>query len=116
MNDELHNFMLDKCTPKNVFPGDKGKTMDLPLWFRKKIYDCIKQIDFDEIDEMLKNPDAGAIMCSEFKGLNIVIGKDNIIVFIRTGFYNIDAKEMGEDKIFTFKVLRDELENLIKET
>lgn len=115
MNDELHNFVLDNCTPENVFPGPKGNVLDSPLWFRKKIYDCIKQIDFDEINEMLKNPEAEAIMCNEFKGLNIAIGKDKIVVFIRMKFYNTDTKETEKDKVFAFGIPRDELEDLIKE-
>lgn len=98
-----------------VITKNKGTIKDFPPWFRKKIYECIKQIDIDEIDEMLKDPDAGAISCTEFKGLNIIIGKDKIIVFVRTGYYDTSVEKMGEDKIFTFNIPRNELEDLIKE-
>lgn len=80
MNDELHNLMVDNCVSKNAFPIPKGQITDLPLWFRKKIYGCIKQIDFDEIDEMLKNPDVSTVSCTEFEGLNIIVGKDEIFI------------------------------------
>ena len=110
-----HDFVLEDCKPENIIPGKEGKVTDFPLWFKKRMYNCIKQIDIHEIDEILKTPDVGAVVCEEFENMKIIISNDFIIVFINVVFCDMSKEKTEEDKLLTFRIPRDGLENLIKE-
>lgn len=115
MNDELHNFLIKNCTPENAFPGLDSNVLDWPLWFRKEIYDNLKRLNLDSIDEDLKKLKTDAVGIEVTSGMHVMVYRDKITVFIRVAFYNRDEKQFEEDRMFTINIPRDKLDDLIKE-
>lgn len=95
----------------DFFKKSKGKIKDIPLIIRENVYTCLKEIDFDEIDKIL-HANGGGIICEETEGLRIIIFKDSIIVLIKMNYYDLNIKELSEDRILTFNIKRNEIENL----
>jgi hypothetical protein len=92
---------------------DKGKIKDIPLTVRKYVYNFLKEIDFDKVDEIL-DINGGGVISEEVNGLQIAIFKDSIMIFVKMKYYDFDNKELTDDKILTFKIKRNEIESLCK--
>jgi hypothetical protein len=95
---------------------NEGKIKDIPLVVRKHVYDCLKTVDFDEVDKEFDGHggDGCIVIKEEFKNVELIVLEDSIMVFVRMFCYDLDLKELSEDKILTFKIKRDEIEGLCK--
>ncbi|MBW1800677.1 MAG: hypothetical protein JRJ85_08100 [Deltaproteobacteria bacterium] len=97
----------------NFYKKNKGKIKDIPLTIKRSVYNLLKEIDFDEVDGLLKDKNS-SITSREIDGLQITVSKNSIMVFIKMKYYDLDTKMLSDDKILTFKVKRTEVEDLCK--